>query len=421
MDIAKQLVKDFVDVTGESERVNTAVYGTLVEKNGVICVRIDGSSEITPITSSLVKLPDTVDEDDDTQRVTLEVKNHQVVVTGNLKNKAIGTVEENGLRSDIQQTNAQIKLTVEKEVTTQFAALNLTSEGILAMVQGEVDTQFTNMGLTAESISEQVGREVDSNFAALGITSGGITALVQSQVNTQFASIGLTSSDYTTLLKNQEDFTTFQQTVEGFSFMGKNGTVKISGGDINLTGSITFSDLNSDVKEAVQGTNRQFSSDLTNWHDTMQTDDIYRRDWDYTNKAWGSPYQFKGKDGTNATVPTYITDTIIDQYSIQAKEILANDFAIYPSNKDDSDGGFNIYGNYKTIDTTTYEEIVEQFHFFQIEYKYQVDNPTVTLSSPAGAFVHIGDKTSGNYFYMHGTFDFSDTTTSVIGVTATFA
>ena len=51
------------------------------------------------------------------------------------------------------------------------------------------------------------------------------------------------SAKFETVDGEIEKFSKFKQTVEGFSFMGNGGTVKINGGDINLTGAISFSDL----------------------------------------------------------------------------------------------------------------------------------------------------------------------------------
>lgn len=176
-EISKRLVKDFVSVTTDTARTDTTVYGTVVENNGVMCVRIDGSDEITPIVSTT-----TVKEN---ERVRVQIKNHQAVVTGNTTNPAIGVMEENGLRSAIEQSINMIRLEVEDEINDLHSSLEITTQSITSVVEA------------------------------------------------------------------QENFSKFQQTVEGFSFMGAGGTVKISGGDINLTGSITWSDLAADAQGEV--------------------------------------------------------------------------------------------------------------------------------------------------------------------------
>lgn len=203
----------------------------------------------------------------------------------------------------------------------------------------------------------------------------------------------------------------------------KDGTTVIDGGwintkNLNLTGLITFQDLNTAVQEAINEPKKQFSSDLTNWHDTMQPGDKYRKDWDNTKSDWGSPYKFvgedgkdgqDGRDGDDAYLPTYITDTIIGKGSIQAPEIYANDFSVYPSSSSDKTGSFNLYGNHGS----------SQYHMFQIYYSAgQI--PSVQITSPANAPIYIGSG-SGDTFYMNGTFDFSGASVSGIDVTPKYA
>lgn len=202
----------------------------------------------------------------------------------------------------------------------------------------------------------------------------------------------------------------------------KDGTTVIDGGwidakNLNLTGLITFQDLNTAVQEAINEPKKQFSSDLTNWHDTMQPGDKYRKDWDNTKSDWGSPYKFVGEDGKDgkdgvdgedAYLPTYITDTIIGKGSIQAPSVYANDFSIYPSSSSDNTGSFNIYGNYNG----------KQLHVFELSY-YASETPYINLSSPKNAYFNIGSLMGTDLFKFYGTFDFSNA--DVSGLTATFA
>lgn len=200
----------------------------------------------------------------------------------------------------------------------------------------------------------------------------------------------------------------------------KDGTTVIDGGwidakNLNLTGLITFQDLNTAVQEAINEPKKQFSSDLTNWHDTMQPGDKYRKDWDNTKSDWGSPYKFVGEDGKDGTdgedayLPTYITDTIIGKGSIQAPNIYANNFSVYPSNSKSNYGSFNIYGNYGS----------EQLHVFELSY-YSGDAPTVHIHSPVNGIMYIGNS-SLDVFRMTGEFDFSDATVTGIDVTPKYA
>ena len=339
MDLSKQLVKDFVEVTGDSKRTDTTVYGTIVENNGVMCVRIDGSDEITPIVSTT-----TVKEGD---RVTVHIRNHQTVVTGNTTNPSIGINEENGLRSAIEQSINSIRLEVADDINGLNSRLDITNTSI------------------------------------------------------------------TTIVEKQDKFSEFQQTVEGFSFMGSGGTVKISGGNIDLTGCITLSDMTDATKEAVTGSKSEFSPDGTsNWTTVMTSVDKYRRDWDYNKNAWGPVYQFRG---TDATVPTYITQTVIAKGKVQAPYIMGTEFSIHPESENDESGSFNIYGMFNGSEN----------HMFKIEYFDSGTSPSVTIDSPCGAYMYYGHQPVtatgdlGSLIYFQGTVDFTQAT--VRGLTATFA
>ena len=339
MDLSKQLVKDFVEVTGDSKRTDTTVYGTIVENNGAMCVRIDGSDEITPIVSTT-----TVKEGD---RVTVHIRNHQTVVTGNTTNPSIGINEENGLRSAIEQSINSIRLEVADDINGLNSRLDITNTSI------------------------------------------------------------------TTIVEKQDKFSEFQQTVEGFSFMGSGGTVKISGGNIDLTGCITLSDMTEATKEAVTGSKSEFSPDGTsNWTTVMTSVDKYRRDWDYNKNAWGPVYQFRG---TDATVPTYITQTVIAKGKVQAPYIMGTEFSIHPESENDESGSFNIYGMFNGSEN----------HMFKIEYFDSGTSPSVTIDSPCGAYMYYGHQPVtatgdlGSLIYFQGTVDFTQAT--VRGLTATFA
>lgn len=78
MALSKDLISQFVKVTNDTPKTKneTIVYGTIVESNGSKCVKLDGSDIATPIQSTT-----NVTTGD---RVTVMIKNHTAIVTGNL-------------------------------------------------------------------------------------------------------------------------------------------------------------------------------------------------------------------------------------------------------------------------------------------------------------------------------------------------
>jgi hypothetical protein len=106
------------------------------------------------------------------------------------------------------------------------------------------------------------------------------------------------------IVEDQESFSEFRQTVEGFSFMGVGGKVQISGGDINLTGCIKFTDLNTDVTEKLD--------DAYNLADWASDDAIEARSI--------------AKSIANGT---YLSGTFIDGKTIKSPIIEGNKIKVY--------------------------------------------------------------------------------------------
>ena len=85
MELPKKLVNEFAKVTNDSEapKTETTVYGTIV-KNGVsVYAKFDGSDLTTPVS--------TTTDIEDGDRVTVLVKDHTAVVTGNMTSPSART------------------------------------------------------------------------------------------------------------------------------------------------------------------------------------------------------------------------------------------------------------------------------------------------------------------------------------------
>lgn len=157
------------------------------------------------------------------------------------------------------------------------------------------------------------------------------------------------------------------------------GNINLAG-NINMSGGVITWGQNGPVKY-------QFSSaGVTGpWHDTMQTNDKYRRDSLDGGTTWGSGYQFvgvdgkpgqDGSDGSDATVPKYITETVIAKGVVAAPQIYANDFSVYPPDESaEYAGSFNLYGMFQGM----------QRHLFTIYYRNNgMYMPEIAFGSPDG-------------------------------------
>ena len=79
MSLSNELISQFVKTTkddGSNKQKDSKIFGTIVEYGGDKYVRLDGSDLLTPIST-------TTDVSND-ERVTVEIKNHAAIVTGNL-------------------------------------------------------------------------------------------------------------------------------------------------------------------------------------------------------------------------------------------------------------------------------------------------------------------------------------------------
>lgn len=165
-------------VVKENRPTESTVMGTTVKYNGEICVKIDGSDQITPVSStSVVK---------ENQRVQVLIKNHQATITGNLSDPSASgtTVDKQGTKItemdiliagkvDTKELNAQIgridqlvsdNVTINKNLTAANASIknlqadNATINGTLTANKAEIDN------LKAKKIDAEV---VEANYATI--------------------------------------------------------------------------------------------------------------------------------------------------------------------------------------------------------------------------------------------------------------
>ena len=162
MPLSNDLISQFVKITKDKTKdtSETVVYGTVQDSkapNGLNYVKIDGSDLLTPVLATTVISPD--------DRVTIMIKNHSAVVTGNLTSPAPRV----GDTLDIRTLNAQIARidtleTVDTEIqgklTANIADINslktntATISGTLDAAKADIttlkaDTATINKKLTA--------------------------------------------------------------------------------------------------------------------------------------------------------------------------------------------------------------------------------------------------------------------------------
>ncbi len=118
MALTSDLISQFVKVTKDKleTKKETTVYGTVVEKDGVKYVMLDGNEEsglLTPISS-------TVDAEEN-ERVTVMIKDHTAIITGNVSSPSARTDSVKEIGNKITEVEL---LMADKVTTAQLDAAN---------------------------------------------------------------------------------------------------------------------------------------------------------------------------------------------------------------------------------------------------------------------------------------------------------
>jgi hypothetical protein len=167
-----------------------------------------------------------------------------------------------------------------------------------------------------------------------------------------------------------------------------------SSGNVTLNGNITWGAANSPVRV-------QYSVDgATNWHDTYTTGDMFARYSYDGGSTWTNAMKVvavdgkDGKDGSDATVPGYITSTVIGPNEIAASLIRGNLITIQSANGL-ADSGLLLKGY---VGGTPYDML--KIHYFM------GTGAEVWFDSPASAQAYWGFANTKFY----GNINFSDAT-----------
>lgn len=159
MVLSNELISQFAKIATEKEETKKeeVVYGTTVSYNDTVYVKLDGSDRLTPITSTTVVKPD--------ERVTVMIKDHSAVVTGNISSPSArnSDVEELGTQisefdtviankvdtEELNATNARID-TLNADTVNIRKDLNAANANIETLT---ADNVTINETLTAQSAS----------------------------------------------------------------------------------------------------------------------------------------------------------------------------------------------------------------------------------------------------------------------------
>lgn len=274
----------------------------------------------------------------------------------------IATVE-NGIREDLtnslasmSETLTQVETSIRDDLGAEISGLGEDLTGLeestnssISTINASIETLTFNVSdldskitQTAAEIRSEVSAEVTDLNATIVNTETGIRDTINVEVANLDSKITQTatsiqsevSAKFETVDGEIEKFSKFKQTVEGFSFMGNGGTVKINGGDINLTGAISFSDLSdattkqqeiNSIAATANTASTNASTALTNANNAWNRAGTAIND---ASDAWNKAVEAYGV-ATSITIPDYIKSTYIDATTIKSPNIEGNNIKVY--------------------------------------------------------------------------------------------
>lgn len=137
MNLSQDIITAFVKITNDNKKKNTeaTLYGTTVIQNGNKFVKIDGSDVLTPVQSTAVIRSGA--------RVTIMLKDHQAIVTGNLTDPSASS----GDVSDIGDIDARLEAKLDK------SEFELTINELLATI-AELTTRVDELTTRVEKLEK---------------------------------------------------------------------------------------------------------------------------------------------------------------------------------------------------------------------------------------------------------------------------
>lgn len=167
MGLTEDLVSAFAKITKDSgdRKKETIVYGTIKESDGVKYIQLDGSDRLTPIATTASV--------NDGERVTAMIKNHTVVVTGNITSPSANQGEIKVVADSVEvalgDADAAVKIAEEAGKTaTNYMSFDTTNGLQIGNKSGNAWQGFrTQIGNAVFNILDSAGVVVASYGAKL--------------------------------------------------------------------------------------------------------------------------------------------------------------------------------------------------------------------------------------------------------------
>ena len=213
MGLSDSLISQFVKATKDEKvtKKETTVYGTIVDDNGVNKVQIDGSDQLTPVSQAATAVAG--------DRVTVLIKNHKAVVTGNLKSPSVGTKYVDRFEA----------LIADKVSTKEFYAETAKIDTLIAdnaTIRGRLDASDIKVA-NLEAKDVEISGKLDANTADINtLKTSKLDAGVAEITYAKIGDLSAATADIRTLMFGSASGNTIQTSFSN-SVIGQLGDAQI--------------------------------------------------------------------------------------------------------------------------------------------------------------------------------------------------
>jgi hypothetical protein len=168
MELPKKLINEFAKVTNDTEKPenDTTVYGVISKNGDSTYVQLDGSDLLTPVSTTT----DTQDGD----RVTVLIKNHTAIVTGNMTSPAARTDDVKDMDKKFTDENTLI---TSKIVAAEGDIANLKTDKLSANEAEITYATIVNLNAAEAKIDKLAAIDFDAKYANIDFANVGEAAM----------------------------------------------------------------------------------------------------------------------------------------------------------------------------------------------------------------------------------------------------
>ena len=197
MSLSSDLISKFVEITNDKpeSKKETIVYGTIVLNDGSKYVKMDGSDLLTPISSTT--------DVEDGERVTVMIKDHSAIVTGNISSPSARTSTVQALEGRVTTAETLIadKASI-KDLESETARIDiLTADNVsikerLTASEADIDNLEADNVTINQTLTAQSANIETLNTTKLSVQDATATYATINNLNATNAEIHNLEADY---------------------------------------------------------------------------------------------------------------------------------------------------------------------------------------------------------------------------------